>query len=198
MVVGVTGASGALYGAHFLRALTEIVPGESSLIISPAALRVYREESESKVDSVEAYLDEVLSPAAAHKHSFTTHDHRDIGAKPASGSTPRDGMVVVPCSMKSVAAICHGYTTNLIERAADVSLKERRKLVLVPRETPYNLVHLRNMTALTEAGAVILPASPGFYQLPRTMDDLGRFIAGRILSLFGVEHSLFKLWKPDE
>ncbi len=107
-------------------------------------------------------------------------------------------MVIVPCSMKTLAGVANGYAANLPERAADVCLKEKRRLVLVPRETPFNTIHLRNMLSLAEAGAVILPASPGFYQRPATIEDLGRFIAGRILALFGVhDHGLFAPWEGD-
>lgn len=200
IVVGVTGASGSLYGVHLVRALAALVPGESQLIVSDAALRVLREESGiTNVRTPPDYLAYCLEGLAPERilRRFVIQDYRDIGARAASGSTPSDGMVVAPCSMKSLAGIAHGYTTNLVERAADVCLKERRRLVLVPRETPYSLIHLRNMTALTEAGAVILPASPGFYQRPQSIDDLGRFIAGRVLRLFGVDHGLFQGWLAE-
>ena len=194
--IGITGASGALYGRHLVRALAEI-PGESHLIISPAALRVLRQELEVPVDTPKQYLELALRELPDTRHAFQLVDHRDIGARPASGSAPSHGMVIVPCSMKTLAGIAHGYTSNLIERAADVCLKERRRLIVVPREAPYSLIHLRNMTALTEAGGIVLPASPGFYQRPQSLDDLGRFIAGRILALFGVDHQLFPAWQGD-
>ena len=198
LVLGITGASGALYGVHLIRALAELVPGASSLILSPAGLRVFNEEFDANAGSPPDYLKLVLAPLLESNtpvlHKFTIQDYQDIGAKAASGSSPADGMIICPCSMKSLAGIAQGYTTNLIERAADVTLKERRRLALVPRESPYSLIHLRNMTALTEAGAVILPASPGFYQRPASLEDLGRFIAGRCLNLFGVKHNLFAPW----
>ncbi len=122
------------------------------------------------------------------------HQHSDQTSSIASGSNVADGMVVVPCTAKTLAGIAHGYATNLIERAADVMLKERRRLVLVFREAPYSLVHLRNMTAATEAGAMILPASPAFYQQPETFDDLGDFIAQRTLSLLGISVDLVPKW----
>jgi len=199
LVVGVTGASGAVYAASFLRALIRLVPGQSALVISPSAIRVYNEEMNSKISSANDFLDEINSgvPGFERLHTFRIFDHADIGAKPASGSTPTDGMAIVPCSMKTLSVIASGYTSNLIERAADVCLKERRRLVVVPRETPYSLVHLKNMTALTEAGGIVLPASPGFYQKPQSIEELGNFIAGRVLSLFGVRHSLFRGWGAE-
>ncbi len=200
LVLGVSGASGALYGFHLLRSLAVAAEGTSHLIVSDTALRVFSEEMPVRVESAQEYLDVVLDglPEDQLRHRFVLQNHRDVGAKAASGSTPSDGMAIVPCSMKSLAAIAHGYTTNLIERAADVCLKERRRLVVVPRETPYSLVHLRNMTALTEAGGIVLPASPGFYQRPQSIDDLGRFIAGRVLALFGIRHRLFRGWLEEE
>jgi 4-hydroxy-3-polyprenylbenzoate decarboxylase len=198
LVLGISGASGALYGWHLIRGLATICEGTSRLIVSDAALRVCREELDPNVNSPSEYLEAALADVTAAgqlRHRFVIEDYRDIGAKPASGSTPCDGMAIAPCSMKTLAAIAHGYTGNLIERAADVCLKERRRLVVVPRETPYSMVHLRNMLSLTEAGGIVLPASPGFYQKPRTLDDLGRFIAGRVLALFGVEHRLFAGWQ---
>lgn len=202
IVVGVSGASGALYGWHLIRALAALTRGTTRLILSPAALRVCREELDADVQSAEEYLAAALASLSEQQRTriqqkFIIEDYRDIGAKPASGSTPSDGMAIVPCSMKSLAGIAHGYTSNLVERAADVCLKERRRLVVVPRETPYSRVHLQNMLALTDAGGIVLPASPGFYQRPATLDDLGRFIAGRVLGLFGVRHNLFAGWLDD-
>ena len=196
IVVAITGASGAIYGARFVRALAALTTGQSRLIVSPTALRVYNEEYGTKIETPAQYLEAALGDSKGSQ-SFVLDDFRDVGGKPASGSTPSDGMVIVPCSMKTLAAIAHGYTTNLIERGADVCLKERRRLVVVPRESPYSLIHLRNMTSLTEAGGIVLPASPGFYQRPQNLEDLGDFIAGRILGLFGVPHQLFKAWLTD-
>jgi 4-hydroxy-3-polyprenylbenzoate decarboxylase len=122
----------------------------------------------------------------------------DRGATPASGSSPSRGMVICPCSMGTLASIAQGTTRSLIERAADVVLKERRTLVLVPRETPYSAIHLENMLRLTRAGAIVLPASPGFYHQPRTIDDLLDFVVGRVLSHLHVEHSLGPRWQSGE
>ncbi|MCR9142027.1 MAG: UbiX family flavin prenyltransferase [bacterium] len=203
IVLGVSGASGALYGWHLIRALALLTQGTTRLVLSPSALRVCREELAAEVETPEDYLAAALAGIAPQEREqiqqrFIIEDYRDIGAKPASGSTPSDGMAIVPCSMKSLASIAHGITGNLVERAADVCLKERRRLVVVPRETPYSRIHLQNMLALTEAGGVVLPASPGFYQRPETIDDLGRFIAGRVLGLFGIRHNLFPGWLADE
>lgn len=197
LVVAVTGASGALYGRSFLRALWQYVPGVSRLIVSPAAIRVYNAEFGTELESEKSYLDEVLSGLNDPVHSFSIDDYKDIGARPASGSVFYHAMVVVPCSMKTLAGIAQGYSNTLVERAADVCLKERRKLIVVPRETPYSLVHLQNMTQLTQAGAIVLPASPGFYQIPRTLEDLADFISGRIFGLLGLHHELYKKYDPD-
>jgi 4-hydroxy-3-polyprenylbenzoate decarboxylase len=195
LVVGLAGASGSIYAARFLRALSHI-SGETFLVVSPPSLRIFSEEYETKVSKPE----EILSFIEKHYglgsiHKFHIRNFHDIGADIASGSNVWDAMVVVPCSMKTIASINAGLTENLIERAADVSLKERRRLIVVPRETPYNRIHLRNLLALDEAGAIILPASPGFYQKPKTLDDLGDFIAGRIFNLLGVDASLFPKWE---
>lgn len=195
LVVGLAGASGSIYAARFLRALMEL-EGETYLTVSPASLRIFSEEYETKVDSAEAILSfiaEKWKPKQIHK--FHIRNFFDIGSDIASGSNSWDAMVVVPCSMKTVASMNAGLTENLIERAADVTLKERRRLIVVPRETPFNRIHLRNLLSLDEAGAIILPASPGFYQMPKTLDDLGDFISGRIFNLLGVEQNLFPKWE---
>lgn len=206
LVVGVTGASGALYAREFLRALTAHTFGKSALITSEAALRIHRGESDGRARTTREYRQEVLvgefSPSedadrSEKKQIITCYDINDIGAPPASGSVPYHGMVIVPCSMKTLSSVARGGAANLLERAADVMLKERRKLILVVRETPYSLIHLRNMTALTEAGGIILPASPAFYQRPASLDDLGKFIAARILSCFDVPTDLLAPWAGD-
>ena len=126
--------------------------------------------------------------------TFTLHSNRDLGATIASGSQDCQAMVVVPCSMKTLAGIAHGLSRTLIERAADVMLKERRTLVIVPRETPMSLPQLRNMVLCAEAGAMVLPAMPAFYQMPKTLDDLADFMAGKILSALGFSHELYPRW----
>jgi 4-hydroxy-3-polyprenylbenzoate decarboxylase len=133
------------------------------------------------------------------------YDDADRGAAPASGSTRHGGMVICPCSMGTVSAVAHGTSRSLVERAADVTLKERRRLIVVPRETPYSEIHLDNMLRLTRAGGVVVPASPGFYHQPRSIDDLVNFVVARILDLLDVEHLLVRRWggtpdalSPDE
>lgn len=197
-VVGMAGSSGSIYGARFLRALAT-VPGESWLIISPPAIRVFREEFNTNVTNASDVLDFSMNHWGSldSQHKFHIRPHGDIGADIASGSNVWDGMVVVPSSMKTLASVRAGLAENLIERCADVTLKERRRLIFVPRETPYNRIHLQNMLALDEAGAVILPASPGFYQNPKTLEDLGDFIAGRIFNLLGLEQNLFEKRSPN-
>jgi polyprenyl P-hydroxybenzoate/phenylacrylic acid decarboxylase-like protein len=125
---------------------------------------------------------------------FTLHGNRDLGATIASGSHACSGMVIVPCSMKTLAGVAHGLSRTLVERAADVMLKERRPLIIVPRETPMSLPQLKNMVLSAEAGAVILPAMPAFYQLPKTLDDIADFMAGKIVSALGFDHDLYPPW----
>ena len=133
-----------------------------------------------------------------HAEQLEMFHHKDVAASIASGSYPADGMVVVPCSGGTLAKIAHGVSTGLLERAADVCLKERRKLILVTRETPLSLIHLRNMTAVTEAGAIVLPGSPGFYHNPNSVQDLVDMIAGRILAHLGIDTPMFKQWTGPE
>jgi 4-hydroxy-3-polyprenylbenzoate decarboxylase len=161
------------------------------LIVSTYGWRLLAEES--GIDGLEA-----LRAATGDWGRVELYDALDRGATPASGSAPSRGMVVCPCSMGTLASIAAGTSRNLVERAADVALKERRPLVLVPRETPLSLVHLENMTRLTRAGATILPAAPGFYHRPRSVDDLVDFVVARILDHLGVEHSVGTRWKSGE
>ncbi|MCY3765084.1 MAG: UbiX family flavin prenyltransferase [Gemmatimonadetes bacterium] len=192
--VAVTGASGAIYALRTLRAL--LMNGdEVHLIVSGFGWMLLREEAgfEGKQAEFEDFLADRYGADIANGR-VNVHQIGNMAAPVASGSVDLRGMVVVPCSMKYLANIAHGASGNLIERAADVTLKERRPLILVPRETPMNLIHLRNMTTAAEAGAAILPAMPAFYQKPETFDDLADFIAGRILNLLGIEHDLFPPW----
>jgi flavin prenyltransferase len=196
LVLGIAGASGSIYPARFIKKLLEI-KGETHLIISPASIRIFKEEFQCKASNPKEILEHIIEMYKVEKIENKIHfkNFNDIGADIASGSNIWDAMVVMPTSMKTIASIQAGLTENLIERCADVTLKERRRLILVPRETPYNQIHLRNMLELDRAGAIILPASPGFYQLPKTIDDLGDFIAGRIFSLLGIEANLFAKWE---
>jgi 4-hydroxy-3-polyprenylbenzoate decarboxylase len=187
---GITGASGAPYAVRVLRALNEAaVPVR--LIVSSYGLRLLQEES--GIDGVDG-----LRAATGDWSRVEFYDSLDRGATPASGSAPSRGMLVCPCSMGTLASIAAGTSRNLVERAADVALKERRPLVLVPRETPLSLIHLENMTRLTRAGATIMPAAPGFYHRPRSIDDLVDFVAARILDHLGVEHTVGRRWKSGE
>ncbi len=190
VTLAITGASGAAYAVRVLEGLIGSgVP--VSLIVSKTGWRLLREELD--IDSVAA-----LRQRTGSWDGVTVYEDDDRGATPASGSAPSRGMAIVPCSMGTLASIAQGTTRSLIERAADVVLKERRKLVLVPRETPYSLIHLENMLRLTHAGAVVLPASPGFYHRPTRIDELIDFVAGRVLSQLGIEHGLGPRWASGE
>ncbi len=193
LVVAMTGASGMPYGLRLLEVLLQA--GRSvHLTISPAAVEVLEQETDCRVDLARFRLGDLLGTAAVPAEGLRYHHFADFRAGIASGSFLTGGMVVCPCSMGTVAAIAHGTSQNLIHRAADVHLKERRKLVLVPRETPLGLVQLRNLTLCAEAGAVILPAMPGFYNRPQSIADCLDFVVGRICDQLGVEHRLLRRW----
>lgn len=194
VAVGITGASGALYAARTLAALLAMGV-RVDLVASDFGRRLLTDElgKDAAVDRLGAYLTArygVEVPSGALK----IHRNRDVGGAIASGTSPVEAMVIVPCSMKTLAGVAHGLSRNLIERAADVALKERRPLVIVPRETPMSLPQLRNMVLCAEAGAHLLPAMPAFYQRPATLDDLADFLAGKILSCLGFEQNLFPPW----
>ena len=194
IVVGVTGASGALYAGRQLRAL--LLGGHRvHVVLSKYGRYLLHEELGFRPDkeSLLAFLVRLYGDDV-ERGELCEYTVGDQASMIASGSAEIDGMVIVPCSVKTLSGVARASAENLIERAADVTLKERRPLILVVRETPLNLIHLRNMTAATEAGAIILPAMPAFYQQPQTFDDLGDFIAGRICSLLGIEHELFTRW----
>lgn len=185
-IVGVTGASGSVYGIKVIRALLE-KGHEVHLVIT---------DNGKKVITYETGLGEkeLLEELSAWKENIILHDNRDLFSSIASGSYITEGMVVVPCSMATLGEIAQGVSKTLLGRAADVCLKEKRKLVLVPRETPLNSIHLKNMLTLSQSGAIILPAMPAFYNRPETIEDMVDFIAGRILSSLGVENTLYKEW----
>ena len=170
LIIAITGATGAIYGVRLLQALQGAADVETHLLMSPAGVMNLQHELDMGRAEVEALADVV-------------HNVRDIGATIASGSFRANAMIVAPCSMRTLAAIAHGLSDNLITRAADVTLKERRKLVLMVRETPLNLAHLRNMTAVTEMGGIVFPPVPGFYQKPQTIDELVDHTVGRVLDL---------------
>ncbi len=180
LIVAITGASGVVYGKRLLKVLQE-KNVETHLIISKAAEKVIEHELEKTKEDIE-------------KLANHTYDVNDWSAPIVSGSFKTDGMIIIPCSMKTLAGIAHGYSDNLVLRAADVILKEKRKLVLVPRETPLNVVHLRNMLVLAEQGVTILPAMPAYYHKPEDVDDLVDFVVGKVLDLLGIDHALYKRW----
>lgn len=194
IAIAITGASGAVYATRTLAALLERGV-HVELVVSDYGRRLLRDElgEAAAVDRLVPYLAGKYG-AAVSSGSVTVHNNRDQGATIASGSHGCRGMAIVPCSMKTLAAVAHGLSRNLIERAADVMLKEQRRLVIVPRETPMSLPQLRNMVLCAEAGAMILPAMPAFYQQPRTLDDLADFMAGKVLSALGFEHELYPPW----
>ena len=181
IVVAITGATGAVYGVQLLRRLSALPSVETHLVISDAATLTLHQEVGLQRRDVEQL---------AH----VVHRNREVGASIASGSFQTDGMVIAPCSMKTLAAVAHGLSDNLIARAADVVLKERRRLVLMVRETPFNLAHLRNMTAVTEMGGIVFPPLPSFYNHPASIDELVDHTVGRVLDLLGVDNTLAPRW----
>ena len=194
VAIAITGASGAVYATRTLAAL--LARGvHVELIISDYGRRLLRDElgESATVEGLRPFLIAKYG-AEVEAGTMNLHSNRDLGATIASGSHGCSGMAIVPCSMKTLAAVAHGLSRNLIERAADVMLKEQRRLVIVPRETPMSLPQLRNMVLCAEAGAMILPAMPAFYQQPKTLDDLADFMAGKILSALGFEHELYPAW----
>jgi 4-hydroxy-3-polyprenylbenzoate decarboxylase len=181
LVVGVTGASGAIYGVRLLERARELGVETHLVATSAGVLNVHHELGLNRTD-LEALATQAYAPG-------------DIGACIASGSFDAAAMVVAPCSMKSLAAIAHGFGDNLLTRAADVALKERRRLVLMVRETPFNLAHLRNMTAATEMGAIVFPPLPAFYHRPTTIDDLVNDSVERVLALLGIDSAAPRAWQ---
>lgn len=181
IVLAMTGASGMPYAVALADALKDRTDIQLHLIISEAAKIVLKTETDIPLSRLT-------------ENATAVYDQNDIAAPPASGSWIHHGMIICPCSMASLAAIAQGFGSNLIHRAADVTLKERRKLILVPRETPFNSIHLQNMLAADRAGATVLAACPGFYHRPATIEDLTNQLAGRILDQLEVPHTLFKRW----
>lgn len=185
IIVAISGASGAVYGVRLLQALRDAPGIESHLVVSSAGWRNVQEEHGLQRADIETLADQV-------------HDIANIGASIASGSFQCSGMVVAPCSMRTLAAIAHGLSDNLITRAADVLLKERRRLVLMVRESPLSLIHLRNMVSATEAGAIICPPMPAFYLRPQSVGDIVDFSVARALDLLDVPHTLAARWNGNE
>jgi len=181
IVVAITGASGAIYGIRLLQVFKELGV-ESHLIITPVAEYIIESETRFTLSQVRKIADR-------------WYDIADFKAPITSGSFRIDAMVIAPCSMKTLAGIGHGFSTNLVLRAADVSLKENRPLVIVPRETPLSIIHIRNMLLLAEAGAVIVPPVPAFYTKPKTINDIVNHTVGKVLDILHIEHSLYKRWE---
>lgn len=192
IVFAITGASGAPYA---IRLLEQLISARQrvQLIVSSHGLRLLR--TESGIDSLDSLRGRV--GATGFDEYITVFDDADRGAAPASGSALNAGMVICPCSMGTLSAIAVGASRSLVERAADVALKERRRLVLVPRESPLSAIHLENMLRVTRAGAVVLPAAPGFYHRPASVSDLVDFVVARVLDHLGVEHALVGRWGTD-
>lgn len=185
LIIGISGASGAIYGIRALQSLSNIPDIETHLVLSPSAKRTINDETDWAVDQVEALADVV-------------HPHRDIGAAIASGSFRTAGMLVAPCSIKTLSGIVASYNDNLLTRAADVCLKERRRLVLLVRETPLHLGHIELLAQATRYGAVLLPPMPAFYNRPQSIDDIVNQSVGKALDQFDIPHQLFRRWKEPE
>ncbi len=180
LVVAITGASGVVYAKRLLEVLRQ-KRLETDLIVSRAAEKLFEHELG-------------LTKKDLEKLATRSYDIDDLSAPLMSGSFKTDGMVIIPCSMKTLAGIVHGFADNLILRAADVTLKEKRPLVVVPRETPISVIHLRNMLQAAKVGVFVVPAMPAFYHKPKNIDDLVDFVVGRVLDCLGIEHRLFKRW----
>ncbi|MGI0091848.1 MAG: UbiX family flavin prenyltransferase [Nitrososphaerales archaeon] len=181
IVVGISGASGVIYGIRLLEVLKQMRV-ESHLVMSPAAKMTVVAETRYSVDAVE-------------KLAFKTYKFGDIAAAISSGSFETDGMVLIPCSMHTLGALASGVADNLLTRAAEVTMKERRSLIVVPRETPLSLIHIENMARVSRAGGVIVPAMPAFYFKPKNLEDIIDHLVGKVLDLLKLEHSLFKRWE---
>jgi 4-hydroxy-3-polyprenylbenzoate decarboxylase len=181
LIIGITGASGATYGIRLLEVLSSIGSIETHLIITEAGEMVIRHETDWRTADVKAL--------ARFSYSNT-----DIGARLASGSFSRDGMIIAPCSIKTMSALANSYAEGLLVRAGDITLKERRKLLLAVRETPFHLGHLRSMERLTEMGAVVMPPIPAFYHKPKTIQDIVDYTVGKMLDVMDIKHNLFERW----
>jgi 4-hydroxy-3-polyprenylbenzoate decarboxylase len=190
IIAGVTGASGSIYAKNFITRAAALGV-DLRLVASEMGALVFKHETG---ESISDFVNETRGSQWC-TGSITLYDNRDMFADIASGSFRTEGMIIVPCSVKTLACVANGIAGTLLERAADVTLKEHRKLILTVRETPLSLVHLRNMTLAAEAGAVIFPAAPGFYHSPKSIDELADFITGRIFDQLNIEHGLNTAWK---
>ncbi len=192
LIVGITGASAGVYAVRLLEVLTKHEDIEVHLTISASGARALFEELQIEIDLDNFQLESLIGVSSSR---VIYHHESDIAAPIASGSFRTEGMIVVPCSMGSIASIASGISRNLIQRAADVCIKENRKLVLVPRETPLSAIHLENMLKLSRMGVCVLPAMPGFYHFPKDVDDLLNFVVTKILDQFGIDTKLIQRWK---
>jgi 4-hydroxy-3-polyprenylbenzoate decarboxylase len=185
LIIAITGASGAIYAVRLLEVLKKVKDIETHLIISKAANITIAEETNLKISDIQKLAD-------------YNYNVNDIAASISSGSFKTDGMIIAPCSMKTLAEVATGLSSNLISRAADVVLKERRRLVLMVRETPFHTVHINHMKTLSEMGAIIAPPVPAFYNNPKTIDDIVNHSVGRVLDLFDIDSKIVKRWKSDK
>jgi 4-hydroxy-3-polyprenylbenzoate decarboxylase len=185
IIVGMNGTTGVIYGIRLLQVLSGMKDIETHLVVSDAGERTIEIETGLKIEDVQAL-------------ASRWHPVDDIASAIASGSFLHDGMIVAPCSMKTLSAVAHSYADNLLTRAADVTLKERRRLLLLVRETPLNLGHLRNMVRVTEMGGIIMPPAPAFYHRPETIQDIVDHTVGKALDLFGIGHDLYRRWSGTE
>ena len=192
LIVGITGASAGVYAVRLLEVLTKHEDIEIHLTISVSGARALYEELQVEIDLNNFTLESLIGISSPR---VIYHHESDIAAPIASGSFRTEGMIVVPCSMGSIASIAGGMSRNLIQRAADVCIKENRKLVVVPRETPLSPIHLENMLKLSRLGVCVLPAMPGFYHFPKNVDDLLNFVVTKILDQFGIDSGLIQRWK---
>jgi len=184
LIIGITGASGVIYGIRLLEVLSKIGDIETHLVISQVGERIIKHETDYNVDEVRAFAE-------------FSYEINDIGASIASGSFIRDGMIVAPCTIKTMSALANSYTDNLLTRAGDVTLKERKPLLLLVRETPLHLIHLRHMVQLTEAGAMVLPPVPSFYYRPKNIAEIVDHTVGRALDTLGIKHDLLCRWTGE-
>lgn len=181
LIIGITGATGVIYGIRLLEVLSSMKDIETHLVISKAGEIIINHETEQKIEDI-------------RKLANFSYDIEDVGARISSGSFQRDGMIVAPCTVKTMSGMANSYSDNLITRAGDVTLKERKKLVLMVRETPLHLGHIRNMERLTEMGAIIVPPVPAFYYRPETIQEIIDHTVGRLLDIFDIKHNLFRRW----
>lgn len=198
LIVAITGASGSVYAERLLQILAQ-EKHRVYLVITAPGLQVVEHELGWQVPGEHLAAEEYLQAKLGFpKENFRYFHWEDVGAKIASGSVRTDGMVVIPCTMSTVSGIAHGQSGNLVERAADIMLKEGRPLIVVPRETPLSQLHLQNMLTMAQLGVRVIPAMPAFYHGPQSIEDLVDFMVGRVLDILNIEHTLFQRWKAEE